>query len=62
MCSHYGLRFVLETLRIFGMIRIDTGAYDFGAQSALCIRILYSYQHFTECSIRIRNTDQVSKP
>jgi hypothetical protein len=62
MCSEYGLRYVLETLRIVGKIRIDTRAYDLGDQSALCIRILYSHQHFTECSIRIRNTDQVPKP
>ena len=62
MWGHYGLRYVLGALRIFGKIRIDTRAYDLGDQSALCIRILYLHQHFTECRIRIRNTDQVPKP
>ena len=42
MCCHCGLRFVLETLRIFGKIRIDTRAYNLEDRFALCIRIPYS--------------------
>ena len=41
MSGHYGLRFVLDTLRILGIIRIVSSSWIFGAGYVLRIRITY---------------------
>ena len=60
MWCHYGSRFVLETLRIVGKIRIDTRAYDLGGQTlhsvfVICIRISILQNAAYGYGIRIRS-------